>query len=900
VRLSPPRCNRIRSSIPAVIINRYFEHSTRLHIWKTLMFTRLSKISLVLLVLALALFAAPSFAQIYVSPAGKDSNPGTKDKPVRTLQHATALAVAAMQKATGDVTISLAGGTYRLTQPLDLDPADSGINGHNIVFEAAPGARPIISGGVRITGWKLVNSAKDIWSAKVPADVKGARQLYIDGVRATRTRGRLPVALTMTPTGYTAADDTMASWKHPAWLEFVYTGGNSVWSEHGEGLGSWTQPRCPVASIEGTTITMQQPCWNNSTKRVMLPSGERTANLVGPMSVGKEPTYVENAFELLGTPGQFFLDRDTSTIYYTPRADENLAIADVELPVLQSLIDATGTAANPVHNIVFKGLQFSYATWLGPNGPNGFSEIQAGYQVTGPEGYARQGLCKLVPDGMCPFGDWTKEPGNVRFAFAHDIRFERDAFVHLGATGLDLGEGAQNDAVEGSVFTDISGNGLELASVNAPLAPPDAFATGNRIDNNLFEDVGAEYRGGIAIVIGYASHTLVSHNQIDQLPYASMSIGWGGWPDKIRMAGQANNSEFNKISDNLIHNEMLVLSDGGGIYTQGLTGKSLADGERVSGNVVYNQYSSGHAIYTDNGGSMITISGNVMFHTDHDNWGSRHRDWYDDNDGKVDDPLLVEDNWWQQGDKDSSEKNVTVKDNHLIDSLSQVPPTILHNAGLEPPFRNITSLRFAKAAPPVPPSRIAAWGGNGYADVTWSPSVGQGGSPVTQYIVHASNGSGAGISATDFWKYAYVKVPNLPNGKPVTFTVTAINAQGTSVASLPSLPITTSDRKLEPPAAPEGVSAHPGRGAVSIHFRLPHEERGAGEASPILAYQVTVNPGGRKVTFTGRNIVVLEGRHTTFDVIGGLTSGKAYTFSVSAVNNAGVGTPVVVGPVTVQ
>ena len=848
--------------------------------------------------LALALFTTQAFAQIYVSPSGSDANPGTRAKPVCTLARATALAVSA-KPSTSDVTISLAGGTYRLTRPLTLGPEDSGINGHNIVYQAEPGAHPIVSGGVRITGWKLFNAAKNIWSAKVPPGVKGARQLYIDGVRATRTRGRLPVALTMTPTGYIAADATMASWKHPSDLEFVYTGGNSVWSERDEGLGSWTEPRCPVASIEGTTITMAQPCWDNSTRRVMLPSGERTANLVGPMSVGREPAYVENAYELLGTPGQFYLDRDSSTLYYTPRAGENLATADVELPVLESLIDADGTAAHPVHNIVFSGLQFSYATWLGPNGPDGFSEIQAGYQVTGTDGYAKQGLCTLVPGGTCPYGNWTKEPGNIRLSFAHNIRFERDAFVHLGATGLDLGEGAQNDVVEGSVFKDISGNGLELASVNAPLAPDVEFATGNRIDNNLFEDVGAEYRGGIGIVIGYARRTLVTHNQHDQLPYASISIGWGGWPDKIRMAGEANNSALNVISDNLIHNEMLVLSDGGGIYTQGLTGKSLADGERVAGNVVYNQYSSGHAIYTDNGSSMITVSGNVMLNDDHDNWGSRHRDWYDDNQGKVFDPLVIEDNYWQQGDADSSKENVTEQNNHLIDSLSEVPASILQNAGLDPSFHGITQLRFAKAAPPEPPSRVAAWAGDGFADVTWSPSVAEGGSPVESYVVHASNGAGARISSANFWKYAYVKIANLPNGQPLTFTVTAVNAQGTSVASLPSLPVTPTNRIIAPPPAPANVSVHPGRGAVSIHFQLPHEDRASGGASPVLAYAVTVNPDGRKVVFTGRNIVVLEGRHTTFDVVDGLDSGKTYTFSVCAVNNAGAGTPVVVGPVTI-
>jgi hypothetical protein len=499
---------------------------------------------------------------------------------------------------------------------------------------------------------------------------------------------------------------------------------------------------------------------------------------------------------------------------------------------------------------------------------------------------------------MCPYGAWTKEPANVSLRFAHDIRFTRDAFVHLGAAGLDLGEGAQNDSVEGSVFTDISGNGVELASVDKPLASDAEFAIGNHIENNLFESVGAEYRGGIAIVIGYARDTLVSHNQIDHIPYAGISIGWGGWPDKIQMAGQANNSAHNVISDNLIHHDMLVLSDGGGIYTQGLTGKSLADGEHVTGNVVHDQYSSGHAIYSDNGSSMMTISGNVMFHTDHDNWGSRHRNGYDDNGGKNNDPLTIEGNYWQQGDADSSKENVTEQDNHLINSLSDVPRGIVQSAGLQAAFQNIALLRFAKAAPPEPPSRVAAWGGNGYADVTWSPSVEQGGSPVEAYVVRASNGAETRISNADFWKYAYVKFPNLPNGQPLTFTVSAVNRQGASVASLPSRPVTPNDAQIAAPPAPENVSAHPGKGAVSIHFQLPAAGHDHPE-SPVLAYAVTVNPGGRKVVFTGRNIVVLEGRHATFNVVDGLTSGTTYTFSVAAVNNAGEGAPVTVGPVTI-
>jgi hypothetical protein len=837
------------------------------------------------LTLALAVCSSHGLAQIHVSPTGSDASPGTLARPVRSLERALNLARQQQAVATRDVTILLAGGTYRLARPIDLTPENSGNNGRNLVLSAVPGSRPILSGAVRVSGWHKIDASK---------------KLYVDGVRATRTRGRLPISVTMTATGYIASDDTMSHWKDPSKLEFVYTGGNSLWSETGVGLGSWTEPRCPVSSIQGTTITMTQPCWNNSTERAMLPSGVRTANLVGPKSVGKFPTYVENAYELLGTPGQFHIDRESSRILYVPRRGEDLNTADVELPVLESLLQITGTPENPAHNIIISGIQFSYATWPAPNGPDGFSEIQAGYQVTGLDGFSRQALCTLVPGGACPYGAWTKEFANVTLHFAHNIQFIRDTFVHLGATGLDLGDGAQNNLVEGSVFTDISGNGLALAGVDDPLAPDAKFASDNRIDNNLFEDVGAEFRGGIGIVIGYARRTLVTHNQIDQSPYAAISIGWGGWPDKIQMAGQANRSTGNVISDNLIHNFMLVLSDGGGIYTQGRTGATLVDGERVEGNVIYNQYSSGHGIYTDNGSAMITVSGNVIFHTDHDNWGSRHRDWYDGQDGKNYDPLAIENNFWQQGDADSSNENVTVEGNHLIASLEDAPANMRAAAGLQPAFRSIASLHFAKPVPPEPPSRVAAWAANGMAYVTWSPSVQQGGSPVESYTVRSSSGAEAHISAADFWKYAYVKIAGLSNGQPVTFTVSANNGQGKGVDSLPSRTVTPQVQEIAPPSVPQNVSVHAGEKAVSIHFQLPRAAVPDTERSPVLAYEVTVNPSGRKVLFTGRNIVVLEGTHSTFNVVDGLTPGVSYTFSVAAVNAGGAGAAVTTAPVTVH
>lgn len=851
-----------------------------------------------LFVLPLIFAAQIALGQVYVSPQGNDAHKGSEASPVRTLERALELS-----RASSAHRIVLRGGTYRLTEPLRLRPADSGSSGRDLVFTAAAGERPILSGAVRIGHWRLMDPARHLWSASAPPSVINSRQLYINGVRATRTRGRVPVALTETTTGYIAADSTMAGWKNPSGIELVYTGGNSIWSEHSEGLGSWTEPRCPIESISGTTINMAQPCWDNSTKRVMLSSGPRTANLVGPMSVGRQPEYVENAFELLGTPGQWYFDRGAHQIYYVPRAGEDMRAADVEMPVLEKLIEADGSAASPVHNIVFSGLQFSYATWLGPSSSEGFSEIQANYQVTGADGHSRQALCSLVPNGTCPYGAWTPTPGNLDFRFAHNFQFVNDAFLHLGAAGLSLGDGAQSDLVQGCIFADISGNGLELGGVDTPLAPIAEFTSDNRIENNLFRNVGAEYRGGIPIVVGYARNTVIAHNQIDHIPYAAISMGWGGWPDKIKQAGQANHSAGNIVRDNLIHDLMIVLSDGGGIYTQGLTGKDLADGEKVTGNVIYNQYSSGHEIYSDNGSCMLTISGNVMFNTNHDNWGSRHRDYYGGRDGKDFDPITVENNYWQQGDADSSRGNVTEKDNHLIASLAEVPRSILDNAGPEPAYKRQLESRYAELLPrtaPDAPSRVAAASGNGFAYVTFSPSIANGNLPVLSYTATASSGAKATVLAEEFMKVAYLRVPSLANGQRVTFTVTATNAAGTSVPSMPSIAITPENNAVAPPPAPAAVSAYPGEhGNVSIHFQSPAVERRVEEPIPITAYVVTVEPGGRKVTFTGRNVVTLDGRHVTFKVISGLKPGT-YTFRIAAVNEAGAGEAATTEPVDIR
>ena len=120
------------------------------------------------------------------------------------------------------------------------------------------------------------------------------RQLYASGVRLPRSSG-MPAGLTLTrtPTGYAASNSTLSTWKNPQNIELVYDGGN----------GPWTQPRCDIASISGTAITMRQPCWSDLTPPTTPTASDGDNPTGGFPGTWSTPSRLENAFELLA-PGQ--------------------------------------------------------------------------------------------------------------------------------------------------------------------------------------------------------------------------------------------------------------------------------------------------------------------------------------------------------------------------------------------------------------------------------------------------------------------------------------------------------------------------------------------------------------------------------------------------------------------
>ncbi|HTJ69921.1 MAG TPA: discoidin domain-containing protein [Actinospica sp.] len=584
-----------------------------------------------------------------------------------SLQMAQQKARQAAGGAQSDIVVNLDGGTYRLDHTFSFDAAkgDSAPAGHTLTYQAAPGATPVISGGEQVTGW--TQDAGGLWEAKVPAGT-ATRQLYVDGVRANIAAGSVPTNLTQTATGYTASSSVLSGWSDITSAQFVYN-------------VSWTEMICGIASVSGTAITMQEPCFQNATLK------QYGVN-------ASTPSYMTNAMELLTQPGQWYLNQGTNTIYYKPRPGQNMATADTEIPRLQTLVSGTGTEADPLTGLAFKGISFEYGGWTAPNGPDGYAEVQADLTLTGNKAYADQGTCtrfSTTDPGTCPYGAWTMTPGNVEFDHTSGLTITGSTFEHLGASGLQLDRDVDNSTIQGNVFTDISANGLEIG--NGTDADPSDLAllpANNTIADNWVHNIAVDYAGGVGIFQGYTRDDVIEHNQINDVPYSGISSNWGWGHGPSESAG-------NKILNNLVFDFLQQHGDGGGIYVLGIEGDSLADGLLISGNVVRDGYNgNGKAIYTDGGSQYITMTGNAMFGNDTPSMGGSY-----EGPGTPYGDFQFTGNYaentapsWPAGDP----TDANISDNTQVSSDGTgVPASLIANAGLESQYAALAAAPVGSA-----------------------------------------------------------------------------------------------------------------------------------------------------------------------------------------------------------
>lgn len=154
--------------------------------------------------------------------------------------------------------------------------------------------------------------------------------------------------------------------------------------------------------------------------------------------------YVENAIELVDSPGEWFVDTDTSTLYFYAN-DTNPG--SIVAPILETLIELSGSMSEPITNITLSGLtlQHSTSTFLSryevPSGGDWSTHRGAMLYVEGAEGV-------IIED--CLF-DGPGGNGLILSNYVRDTNIRRNEFVRSGDSAIvSLGTVQENDGTDGN------------------------------------------------------------------------------------------------------------------------------------------------------------------------------------------------------------------------------------------------------------------------------------------------------------------------------------------------------------------------------------------------------------------------------------------------------------------
>lgn len=557
-------------------------------------------------------------ADIYVSPTGNDANLGTKNQPLATL-HAAVRKARELRRLNdpsvkNGIRILMNGGVYQLNEPVLLRKEDSGTKDSPTKIIDAGTGQVVISGGTQIKDWKKVTQSVvglpkgavgNVWVADAPrlaGRIQEFRQFWVNDVKAIRAR---------TKNGETM--DRILSW-------------------------NFDQQTCRIPNdqaidfkaIEGMEMTIHQ-WWaiaNLRVKSAKVIGKEVELSFMQPESriqsehpwpapwisttTGNSAYFLTNNIQLLDQPGEWFEDLRSGKIYYWPMPGQNMTSAVAVAPLLETLVKMEGTEDDAVEYVGFTNISFQHTTWLRPS-QKGHVPLQTGMYLLDAYKLKVPG----TPDkSLLENQAWVGRPAAaVEVRYAVYTSFEGCKFEHLGSTGLDYQKGTQNSTIRGNLFKDIGGSGIligtfsdEAFEAHLPYNPKNSkeISTNDMIDNNLITNVTNEDWGCVGIGAGYVKGIQILHNEINEVAYTGISLGWG-W------TATRNAMENNVVKGNKIHHYGKRIYDVAGIYTLSAQPNSV-----IEENLVDSIYRAPYAhlpdhwfyIYTDEGSSHFTIRNN--------------------------------------------------------------------------------------------------------------------------------------------------------------------------------------------------------------------------------------------------------------------------------------------------
>lgn len=538
---------------------------------------------------------------VYVSPEGNDTWNGDKEKPFQTLDRAFAEAV---DFSADTLYINVASGDYHLNKTVRL----SGSVGSPVVVRGDKLDMPRFLGGMQVRGWEKYKG--NIYRAFIP-EVKlydfSFEQFYVNGKRATWAR---------TPN----KDWYMVK----GYKEFAYVSGvrsanyatqrielDKVDMQTLKGLSADELADVRFRFYHKWDITQKQLSYAcpDSGYMYLQGGGMKPWN---PVTEGSR--YIMYGYKsALDTAGEWYLDKAEGYVYYIPREGEDMSTAECMVPTLHQWLVVEGEKGKPVKDIRFENLSFQYSAFRMPR--NGNEPMQAAATVEAA----------------------------VELERAENISFVNCEMMHTGGYALWLKSACRNNKVDHCYIADLGAGGIKIG---VPVYTEDSTMVSrhNIVNNSIITHAGSELPCGVGVAIFHSSDNQVTHNEISDLRYSGVSVGWvwgynnsySLWTNVLMDDGTVDFKQIELVSPavrNLVaynhihHIGWGELSDMGAVYTLG-----ESPGTRIVNNIIHDILSydyGGWGLYTDEGSTGVEMSSNLVYRCKsggfHQHYGKENR-----------------------------------------------------------------------------------------------------------------------------------------------------------------------------------------------------------------------------------------------------------------------------------